>query len=392
MSGVSPMGFPAAAGGVDVPTSVLSSAPGIRRLKKIMTSTNLTAGFTGGTVQFDLPKSSYLARMVIRVSGNLQIRQPASADTFTQGDPRNFLTNMRFSLSGSTAPRVLNGLQADTIDNLDVAAVAANAQTYSIPTVAANNTGSTPFQITWTPRFTVSDQNLYGIPYLGAAGTVPQLSLTFADPQTVLAIPVSRTGATITLESGLIEIEGWRIDLPAPVLPQEIVTYDSNGNPQRNQVPGQGLYHEASYMILTRMFDQRAIVAAGAYNKFRLPIGPDYLRIIVLAYQNNVLDTESSPLIDHTEVVVQQAVAIESRKIWQHDNEYRQTYNKARPSGVYVMSGIDLTGTDADLYVTRELGNFDIDVYGSGNAPAANSRLEVITQEIVPLSTPGQYL
>lgn len=382
-------GLPPAAGGVDVASAIASVVPGIRKLKKIAVTAALPA--TGGKVQLDLPRSSYFQKGVVKVRGTLRIVQPASPVTITATDPRKFLSRIDFALSGSTTPRSLTGLQEDIIDNLDVPAIAANAQTYSAgPAGAGSSTTDTTLELEWSVRLTVSDQNLYGIPYLGAPGTVPQIVLTFADPNGSLATP-GGAGSTISVINGLVELEMWRVDLPGPVKPSH-VTQMVDGKEQVVEIPGQGLYHEASYILLTRMFDAQDVSGAGGTKKFRLPIGPDYLRIVLLSYKNNVLDDETAPLVDNAALIIQQATELERKKIWEFDNEYRQTYLKNRPKGVYVFSGIDSTGTDADLYVTRELGNFDLEVVGSGNTPPANSRFEVVTQELVPLSSPGIYL
>lgn len=389
MSGaLAPSAYPAAAGGVDVSTGITSLTPGIRKLKKPGPQAQIPV--SGGPVKLDLPRSSYLHKLVIRISGTLRIIQPAAAVTITAGDPRNFLQSMEFALSGSTSPRKLTGIQEDIIDQLDVAGFNPNTQVYSAGPAGANSsTTDTAFEIQFSPAFVVSDQNLYGIPYLGGQATNPQLLLNFADPNGSLAIPGGSMGTgSIQLINGKVETELWRVDLPGPVAPQQLTGPD--GKPVT--LPGQGLYLESGYVLLTRMFDAQDLTAATSVKKFRLPIGPDYLRILLLVYKNNVLDDETTPLLDHADLTVQQATGIESKAIWQFDNEFKRTYNKARPKGVYVFSGIDLTGTDADLYVSRELGNFDVDVYTSAVAPPANSRVQIVTQQLVPLSAPGEYL
>jgi hypothetical protein len=393
---LAPAGLPAAAGGVDVAGGITSVVPGIRKLKKIAYSTPLPAGFKGGRVPLPLPKSSYMQKAVIRVTGNLQIVQPATtASTLAAGDNRSFLDRIEFGLSGSTQPRVLSGVQNDIIDGLDVPAIAPNDS--AIATLTAGGTGSTTqyaYRQEYSPLFAVSDQNLYGIPYLGALATNPQIILTFKDPAASL---VTITGgvpaaAVATFENGLVELELWRIDLPGPVMPQQqhqVV----DGKDTVVEIPGQGLYLESSYLLLTKLHDAQDLTSAGTFKKFRLPIGPDYLRILALVWKGGVLDDETAPLMDRAELVVQQATAIESKRIWEFSNEHKRLFNKARPTGVYVFSGIDQTGTDSDLYVTRELGNFDLDWYGASTpTPPANSRVEVVTQQLVPLSVPGEYL
>jgi hypothetical protein len=389
---LAPAGLPAAAGGVDVSGSLVSVVPGIRKLKRIQYSTNLAAGFAGGKVNVPLPKSSYLHKAVIRVTGNVHVVQTASPQTITVADPRNFIDRMEFQLSGSTQPRVLNGLQSDIIDGLDVPAIAPNASTLTLAGTVNNASATTDsaYVQEWSPLFVVSDQNLFGIPYLGAIATVPQLVLSFRSPDGSV-VTKAAAGPTITFENGLIEVELWRVDLPGPVQPQ-VQQVQRNGGVDQVTIPGQGLYIESSYILLTKLQDSQDVNAANSYKKFRLPIGPDYLRILALVYKNNVLDDESAPITDRLELVVQQATVIESKKPWQFSNEHKRMFNKARPSGVHVFSGIDMAGTDQDIYVSRELGNFDVDWYGSNNAPPANSRVELLTQQLVPLSVPGQYL
>jgi hypothetical protein len=387
---IAPGALPPAAGGVDVASALTSVVPGIRKLKKIAVSAAIPP--TGGTVTLDLPKSNYAQKGVVRIEGSVQIIQPASAIVMTATDPRTFVQSIEFQMSGATSPRKLSGLQHDIIDNLDVPAIAPNAQTYSVATGANSSTTAYPFVMEFSPTLSVSDVNLYGIPYLGGNSTVPKLVITFADPNGTLASPASQPAAgAITLINGTVTLELWRIDLPGPVNPST-TTQVVNGQQQEVTVPGQGLYLESSYLLLTKLLDSADLTAAGTTKKFKLPIGPDYLRMVLLAMKGGALDDETSPLLDHAELVIQQATTVESKRIWQFDNEYRRTYNKTRPKGVYVFSGIDLTGTDADLYVSRELGNFDIDVYGSANTVPANSRFTLLSQQLVPLSEPGQYL
>jgi hypothetical protein len=385
---LAPGAYPAAAGGVDVATGITSLTPGIRKLKK--PGPQAVIPQNGGQVKLDLPRSSYLHKLVIRITGTLQITQPAAPVTITATDPRTFLQSLEFALSGSTSPRKLTGIQEDIVDNLDIAAFAPNTQVYSAgPAGGASSVTSTPFEIQFSPQFVVSDQDLYGIPYLGGQATNPQLILNFADPNGSLATPGGALGTgSILLINGLVETELWRVDLPGPVGPQTIQGAD--GKPIT--LPGQGLYLESGYVLLTRQFDAQDLTAANSNKLFRLPIGPDYLRIILLVWNNGVLDPETTPLLDHADLTVQQATGIESKKIWQFDNEFKRTYNKARPKGVYVFSGIDLTGTDADLYVSRELGNFDVNVFTNNNVPPANSKVQVLTQQLVPLSAAGEYL
>jgi hypothetical protein len=379
----------AAAGGVDVSGALTSVIPGIRRLKKNAVQAPIEK--EGGLVQLDLPKASYMSRAFIRITGKLKVTQGEEKVTLKKVDPRLFINRFEFSLSGSTSPRVLSGIQSDIIDGLDLPAIAPNTQVYSLPEPEAKKSAEKEFSIEMSPSFVISPQNLYGIPYLGAPGTVPQFSITFGNPNGTLIKP-EKAGPTIELIGGQVEVYLERIDLPAPVQPRQQTTTDSNGHAVTTTIPGQGLYLEAGYIILTRMYEEQKPAANGV-KLFQLPLGPDYARIVVLAFtEKGVLDPETTPMLKEARLTVQQATAIESKKLWHFSNEYRHMYNKERPVGVYVFSGIDETGTDADLYVTRELGNFDLELEGTEAVIGEAAAFQVITQSLVPLSEPGLYL
>jgi hypothetical protein len=385
---VAPGGMAAAAGGVDVSGALTSVVPGIRKLKKIAVSKAIPA--EGGLVQLELPKASYMSKATVRITGNLKFTQGATKRTMTAVDARRFITKFEFALSGSTSPRVLSGVQSDIVDQLDLPAATPNLQKYEVAEPEANLSTEKPFIMEMSPSFVISPQNLYGIPYLGAPSTVPQFNITFGNPTTTLG-KWGGAGSTTTIQNGFVEVELWRLDLPAPVMPRQVVS-EQNGQKVVSEIPGQGLYMEAGYIILSRMYEEQKPAASGV-KTFQLPIGPDYTRIIVLAFtEEGVLDPETAPLLERADLAIQGATVLESKKIWQFDNEYRHLYNKERPKGVYVFSGIDETGTDADLYISRELGNFTLELYGTANAVGETAKFQVVTQTLVPLSEPGLYL
>lgn len=384
---VAPGGMPAAAGGVDVSGALTSVIPGIRKLKKQAVQKAIPK--EGGLVQLELPKSSYMTRAFIRVTGKIKVVQGAEKVNLAKVDPRLFINRFEFALSGSTSPRILTGIQSDIIDGLDLAAVAPNTQVYNLPEPAKEAAEEKAFSIEMSPSFVISPQNLYGIPYLGAPSTVPTFNITFGNPDGTL-VSKEKNGPTITFENGQVEVYLERIDLPAPVMPRS-VPQTQNGHTVMTQIPGQGLYLEAGYMLLSRMYEEQKPAANGT-KLFQLPLGPDYTRIIILAFtKKGVLDVNDT-LLKEAKLTVQQATAIESKKPWHFSNEFRHMYNKERPGGVYVFSGIDESGTDADLYVTRDLGNFAVEIEGTEAAVEEEAKFQVITQQLVPLTEPGLYL
>lgn len=386
---VASSGLPAAAGGVDVSAALTSVIPGIRKLKKEAVQKEIQK--EGGLVQLELPKASYMSRSFIRITGKIKVTQGAEKVALSKVDPRRFISKFEFALSGSTSPRTLSGIASDVIDGLDLPATAPNTMKYEIPEPNANASAEKEFMIEMSPSFVISPQNLYGIPYLGAPSTVPEFNITFGNPNGTLVKP-EKAGPTIEFLNGKVEVYLERIDLPAPVAPS-VTTTVQNGQTVQTQIPGQGLYMESGYMILSRLYEEQKPAGGEGTKLFQLPIGPDYCRIIVLAFtESGVLDPETTPLLKEARLTVQQATAIESKKLWHMSNEYRHMYNKERPVGVYVFSGIDETGTDADLYITRELGNFALELESSSAAVGENARFQVITQQLVPLSEPGIYL
>lgn len=399
--GYAPQGFPVAAGGVDVSQALLSVRPGIRKIKKLVTTQAIPANQP--EVIVPLPKSGYMERPIIRLDGSgaaagFNVVQGGVAQAITMNDIRNLIQRIRFELSSTVVPKSLSGLACDIIDNLDVAVVNANANT--VPTSAslsgaANSNITQPFVLELSPRFTISDQNLYGIPYLGALSTVPQLVIdlnAILGPAASSPLTAAAAGPTASIVNVICKVDGWRIDLPAPVAPSS--TVDANGN--QTDSPGEGLWAEAGYLLTTKLADTQNNVGPGGSKPFRIPIGPMYSRLLLLAYVDGILDTESGvapqSILDHTELSVQEATIIESRYPWQYDSDYRNAYYKARPKGVYVHSGIDQSGTDEDLWVTQDLGDFQLTPYSTANADGnSQTKFELYTQALQPISLPGLY-
>lgn len=403
--GYSASGFPQAAGGVDVSSALMSVRPGIRKIKKLVTTVAIpTQQQQPQELIIPLPKSGYMERPIFRLEAlaantGFQIVQGATAQAITMNDIRNLINRIRFELSSTVVPKSLSGLACDIIDNLDVAVV--NANNNQVPTSAslsgaANSTVTQNFVLELSPRFTISDQNLYGIPYLGALSTVPQLVVDFnpllgsaanGSPMTAAA-----AGPNASIVGVTAKVDGWRIDLPAPVAPS--ATTDANGNTV--QIPGEGLWAEAGYLLTTKVVDTQTSVGPGSQKPFNIPIGPMYSRIVLLAFVDGLLDSESGAapqsILDHCELAVQQATIIESRYPWQYDSDYRNAYYKTRPKGVYVHSGIDQSGTDEDLWVTQDLGSFQLTPFATNNADGnAQTQFQLITQALQPISRPGLY-
>jgi len=397
VAGYAASGFPQAAGGVDVSAALTSVRPGIRKIKKLIQSQNLVPGQKNVIVE--LPKSGYLERPIIRFEGTIKIKQGATARAITVNDIRNLVQRIRFEMSSTVVPKAISGLVCDIIDNLDVAVVAANNNV--VPTGAelsgiANSVTEKPFVLELSPRLTISDQNLYGIPYLGAISTTPRIVMDLANllgsaSESPFSAAVEGE-ATAELVNTTVKVDGWRIDLPAPVAPS--ATTDAEGNTM--EIPGEGLWAESSYLLKTNQIDSIAGVSAGLQKQFRIPIGPMYSRIILLAYVNGVLDSEvaagATGILDHTELGVQQVTTIESRFPWQFDSDYRNAYYKTRPKGVFVHSGIDQSGTDEDLWVTQDLGDFILTAFTTARANGEpGTRYELYGQGLMPISAPGLY-
>lgn len=394
--GYAPSAYPQAAGGVDISAALTSVRPGIRKIKKLVQSVALTP--EQKEVKIVLPKSGYLEQPIIRIEGTIKIVQGGVAQAITVGDIRNLVQRIKLELSSTVIPKSMSGLQCDIIDNLDVAATTANKNT--TPTSAelsgaANSTIEKPFVLELSPRLTVSDQNLYGIPYLGANSTTPEINIELSSLIGNVGeswLQQAGAGPTATLVNTKVMVDGYRIDLPAPVAPSS--TTDEEGN--TIEIPGEGLWAESGYLLKTKMVDSQDTVTAGLERQFKIPIGPMYTRIILLAYVGHILDTEAKEgktgILDHTELGVQQATIIESRYPWQFDRDYRASYYKTRPTGVYVHSGIDQSGTDEDLWVTADLGDFTLTAFTTARADgAAGTKYECLTQSLAPISLPGLY-
>jgi len=394
--GYAASGFPQAAGGVDVSSALTSVRPGIRKIKKLLKSQVIAENET--EVSIELPKSGYLERPIIRIEGTIKIVQGEAEQKITVNDIRSLVQRVRFEMSSTVVPKNISGIVCDIIDNLDVAVVNANNNT--VPTGAeltgaAKSTTEKAFVLELSPRLTVSDQNLYGIPYLGAISTTPRLVLQLnpllGEPG-FAPLHAAAAGPVATLIKAKVVLDGWRIDLPAPVAPS--ATTDAEGN--MTEIPGEGLWAESSYLLKTNLIGVKDMVTAGLQEQFRIPIGPMYTRLILLAYVGQVLDTEKEEgktgILEKSELGVQQVTTIESRFPWQFDSDYRNSYYKTRPKGVYVHSGIDQSGTDEDLWVTQDLGDFILTATATARASGeAGTRFELYGQGLMPISAPGLY-
>jgi hypothetical protein len=81
-NGYAAQGFPQAAGGVDVSAAIMSVRPGIRKIKKLLTTQVVPQGTNELLVP--LPKAGYLERPILRIRGlgagaGFQIVQGATA-------------------------------------------------------------------------------------------------------------------------------------------------------------------------------------------------------------------------------------------------------------------------------------------------------------------------
>lgn len=394
--GYAASGMGQAAGGVDVSAALTSVRPGIRKIKKLVQSVAVVEN--QNEIKILLPKSGYLEQPVIRIEGTIKIVQGGVAQAITSGDIRSLIKRIRVELSSTVVPKSMTGLQCDIIDNLDVAAVTANKNT--VPTSAelsgaANSTIEKPFVLELSPRLTISEQNLYGIPYLGSNSTTPEIVLELSSLIGKAGeswLQQAAAGPTATLVNTKVSVDGYRIDLPAPVAPS--ATTDSEGN--TIEIPGEGLWAESGYLLKTKMIDSEDGVSAGLERQFKIPIGPMYSRLIILAYVEGVLDTEAQSgnkgILEKSEIGVQQATVIESRFPWQFDRDYRTSYFKTRPTGVYVHSGIDQSGTDEDLWVTGDLGDFTLTAFTTARADGKpGTKYECLGQSLAPISRPGIY-
>lgn len=326
---------------------------------------------TNSNINIDLPRVGYLKSIKIVVKGTLT--NTPGTGTITAGDPRNIISQMALVFQGINRVRALSGIGENVIDGLDFP-VLAPKQTFSA------TTGAQTFYMEWTMMLPVSETNLLGVLYVGGGSTYPQLQITSGAENQIVTL----TGnATSVLSAATIDTYVEWIDAPAPAPPRTVTV-------QGKQVtyPPKGLWRETLNMKQTQVLTTQVITSPNSQTPIELPRGPVYSRIVLVAFWGGVVDASDQLLIG-CNLDVQQITGIGRATNDLFDMRHRQVYFKTRPGGIYVFTFIDKTSSDRDLLYTSQLGKFTLTPLGSAATPPANSYVQVLTETLVPLQSPG---
>lgn len=369
---------PAAVGGQDIPSGLISQQ-NLRILRGFVEGFNYSGG-DRKTVK--IPSVGYIKQIRYYLTGSIVVAGQ-SANNGTVGDPRKLIRMSTTSFGAANRPHDLDGVTENLFNILDTPVV--NPKSV-FPTGGANMpNGTYPVNLEFTVQYPISEVNLLGLIYNGGESTYMTHDISMA-PLSDVVVPGTAGTATFT---GRIEVWMEWVDEVEPVPERQM--YDEQGNAYL--VEGEGLWRETSMIKYQQMHASVELVSAGQPYDVDLPRGPIYNRVLLLLTTNATggLDTGDTYL-DTVELSTQQIATIRSENQLTLDQDFRTTYLKTRPGGVYVLTFLDKTGSDRDLLFTAGLGR--VQVKGrlkAGITVTAGSRLYVYTETIVSLDTNAAY-
>lgn len=364
-----PIGF---TGGVDLP-GVVQSLSNLRILRSEFDSRAFTENQRLNVV---IPNVGYIKNLRLIFEGTLTVT--LGTGSATAGDPRKLLREVAYSLQSTNRLRALDGIAENIIETLDYQ-VLNPKQTF---TVAG---GPNPVYLEWSMQLPISEANLLGISYIGGGTTYAALEITQGAISDIVTLA---GGATATLTGTWRFVMDW-IDAEAPRAPREITVTNSDGKPERRTIPGQGLWRETSRIKQTQVLRSQVFASAGQEVAIDLPLGFPYLRIVLISYENNIVDSDDT-LIQRARIELQQQSKLRDESVRVFDMIHRQTFFKSRPGGVYVFSFIDMTGSDRDILRTDAIGRMVLWLTAGTATPPATNRVDIITEQLVPLQNAGR--
>lgn len=367
---------PAYTGGEAIPEAIQS----ITNLRTIRQKIADQAAVLGGRNRLEIPNVGYAKSYLLTFTGTLDVTP--GTGTATAGDPRKLVKNLAFNVQSAVDIHELGGVEETILNQLDFTVVNAK-QTFAVA-AGANN-----FYLELRVFLPLTEENLNGLIYKGGGSTVPILDLSLGNAADIVALTGNATAAFSSLTVRVYED---RIDAEAPRNPEKIVR-TVNGRQQEVINPGRGLWQETSQYIETVVDRDVGITGPNQDVSVDLQLGSPYLRILLVAYNNNAVDSTDTIL---------RAVSIRlenTTTIWDIekdfiDRTYRELFFKSRPGGVWPLSFIDAVASDRDVIYTRDLGRFELRLHTASGAPAGapqNNYVRVVVQRLVYLERAASY-
>lgn len=366
---------PAAIGGQSVPAGLISQQ-NLRILRGFIESFNFVAGDRHTT---RIPGVGYIKKIHYYLTGTLVIASQAASGTF--GDPRKLIRQSTTSFGAANRPHDLDGISENIFNQLDVPVINPKS-TWGTGTMA---NGSYPVALEFTVNYPISEVNLLGMVYNGGESTYMTHDLSMGQLTDALTLGAS---GTATLTNGRVEVWFEWVDDVEPIPEREMV--DQQG--QTYIEPGQGLWRETSMIKYQQLHTSVELVSANQPFDVDLPRGPIYNRVVLEVYNGTTLDTSDTLLTaGSVQLVSQQIATIRDENLNTLDNDYRITYLKNRPGGVYVLSFLDKTGSGRDLLFSAGLGRIQVKGRLGATTPTAGSRLYIYTETLVSLDRNAAY-
>lgn len=371
------VGVPAATGGEALPTA-LASLSNIRTIRQSVKDSPLTKN-AENTAQ--LPDIGYSKAYRIYIKGTLNAA--AGTGTITLGDPRKLIRNLGYFVMTSTRIHELPGIDESILNSIDFPVIPSKQ-------VFTANAGANTFYMEFIIFLPFSERKMAGLIYKGGGSTYATIRAILGAETDILTL----TGnATATLDNLTWNIREERIDREAPQNPRRVVTRGANGQDQEQIIPGRGLWQETSRFIETVVDREEQIAGINRDIDLDMQLGQPYLRIILLSFLNNQLDSADT-MISGYQLQFENTTTTWDISLDESDRDYREIFKKNRPGGVHVITFRDKTDTDRDTLYTRDLGRFVVRLRTGPNAPAAVNPLNfvrVVVQRVRYLQEAARY-
>ncbi len=367
---------PVASTGTSLPTAV-RSVSNLRSLRRRVDSVPFVAN---DSISIRLGNLGYIKsnRVVIKVPFTVALGATAGAAA-TLRDVRKIVNRIAFALQGSTEPRSLDGISENVMNRLDYRVRDPRVRVVRRDTGAEQARGAAltnaTYDITFElkPLYTISEQNLYSLLYVGGGSTSPTLEIGTSDVASFITFV---NGATAAFGAGTVDVY------------MEWITAERPAPPSADGDPGSGLWDEVSVVKQTKVVDNLPVSGAGQELRRRLDLGPVYGRIVIIAFEGNEVDDDDT-LLRELALTIQMATTTVQETLDSLDMLFEETYMKTRPKGVYVFPFVDKSSMGRELLYSSALGQLELILTASAAAPPANSSFRIITERLVSVNSSG---
>lgn len=365
-----PAGF---TGGEDIPGAISS----LSNLRIVPGQVDSQPVRERETARSRLPEVGYGKIFRCVLEGTLDV--VLGTGTATAKDPYELVRHLDLTVQNATTITGLPGPMMQFVNDLD-RRVLNNRSELTV------DAGANRFYLELYIEPVINEQNLLGLVYM--AGTYPYILTSIGTVNDIVELTGDATASFSELN---LHIYQERIDAEQPVNPRRVMVGQGE-NRREEVVPGEGLWEETSKYIQTSV--ERVVACPGPNQQamIDLPLGKRYLRIMMIAYRDGVINTDDD-LMAGFELWIENNTRFAKYDRINGDMFFRDTYYKERPGGHWVMTYMDRTASDRDILHTQDLGRLQLymNMADTAPAPADGNEIYVALQQVVDLTQAAAY-